>query len=213
MNKFKNFLRKIPLKFIVTNLFFIISLIILYLSSGISLFTLGFLFDMCFFVGLVSLFYFAIGNNLAKNIIFTFIGSIFTFLYNVDHIYHGMFSKFASASSLNNAGMVLDNLGAYEINIDIINILLLLVLGLFITFLFIYKDNNKRFKERVYYSIPTLLILVPFITIYILCYNDQLLLDLLLFPKRHKFPNFINNFGYIFYRYEDIMVVLEGLGG
>ena len=76
-----------------------------------------------------------------------------------------------------------------------------------------YKDNNKRFKERVFYSIPMVLVLIPFITIYILCYNDQLLLDLLLFPKRHKFPNFINSFGYIFYRYEDLMVVLESLGG
>ena len=213
MNKVKSFLRKIPLKFIVTNLFFIALLMILYLSSYISIFTVGFLFDILFFIGLTSIFHFAIGNNLAKNIIFTVIGSIFTILFNVDHIYFGFFSKFASASSLVNAGMVLDNLGAYEINIDIFNILMIVLLGLFITFLFVYKDNNKRFKERVFYSIPMVLVLVPFITIYILCYNDQLLLDLLLFPKRHKFPNFINSFGYIFYRYEDLMVVLESLGG
>ena len=203
MNKVKSFLRKIPLEFIVTNLFFIVLLMILYLSSYISIFTVGFLFDILFFIGLTSIFHFAIGNNLAKNIIFTVLGVIFTFLFNVDHIYFGFFSKFASASSLVNADMVLDNLGAYEINIDIFNILMIVLLGLFITFLFVYKDNNKKFKERVFYSI----------TIYFLCYNDQLLLDLLLFPKRHKFPNFINSFGYIFYRYEDLMVVLENLGG
>ena len=213
MNKVKNFLKKLPLKFIVTNLFFIVLLMILYLSSYISIFTVGFLFDILFFIGLVSVIYFSVGNNLAKNIIFTIIGLIFTFLFNVDHIYYGFFSKFASASSLVNADMVLDNLGAYEINIDIINIIYLIVYGLFVTFLFVFKEKNKKFKERVFYSIPMVLVLVPFVTIYFLCYNDQLLLDLLLFPKRHKFPNFINSFGYIFYRYEDLMVVLESLGG
>ena len=213
MNKVKNFLKKLPLKFIVTKLFFVILLITLYLSSFIPLFTIGFFFDVFFFIGLTSIFHFAIGNNLAKNIIFTIIGLIFTFLFNVDHIYYGFFSKFASASSLVNADMVLDNLGAYEINIDIINIIYLIVYGLFVTFLFVFKEKNKKFKERVFYSIPMILIIVPFVTIYILCYNDQLLLDLLLFPKRHKFPNFINSFGYIFYRYEDLMVVLENLGG
>lgn len=213
MNKVKNFLKKLPLKFIVTNLFFIVLLMILYLSSYISIFTVGFLFDILFFIGLVSVIYFSVGNNLAKNIIFTIIGLIFTFLFNVDHIYYGFFSKFASASSLVNADMVLDNLGAYEINIDIINIIYLIVYGLFVTFLFVFKEKNKKFKERVFYSIPMVLVLVPFVTIYFLCYNDQLLLDLLLFPKRHKFPNFINSFGYIFYRYEDLMVVLENLGG
>ena len=213
MNKVKNFLKKLPLKFIVTNLFFIVLLMILYLSSYISIFTVGFLFDILFFIGLVSVIYFSVGNNLAKNIIFTIIGFIFTFLFNVDHIYYGFFSKFASASSLVNADMVLDNLGAYEINIDIINIIYLIVYGLFVTFLFVFKEKNKKFKERVFYSIPMVLVLVPFVTIYFLCYNDQLLLDLLLFPKRHKFPNFINSFGYIFYRYEDLMVVLESLGG
>lgn len=213
MNKVKNFLKKLPLKFIVTNLFFVILLITLYLSSFIPLFTMGFFFDVFFFIGLVSVIYFSVGNNLAKNIIFTIIGLIFTFLFNVDHIYYGFFSKFASASSLVNADMVLDNLGAYEINIDIINIIYLIVYGLFVTFLFVFKEKNKKFKERVFYSIPMVLVLVPFVTIYILCYNDQLFLDLLLFPKRHKFPNFINSFGYIFYRYEDLMVVLESLGG
>lgn len=213
MNKVKNFLKKLPLKFIVTNLFFVILLITLYLSSYISIFTVGFLFDILFFIGLVSVIYFSVGNNLAKNIIFTIIGLIFTFLFNVDHIYYGFFSKFASASSLVNANMVLDNLGAYEINIDIINIIYIIVYGLFVTFLFVFKEKNQKFKERVFYSIPMILIIVPFVTIYILCYNDQLFLDLLLFPKRHKFPNFINSFGYIFYRYEDLMVVLESLGG
>lgn len=213
MSKVKSFLKKLPLKFIVTNLFFIVLLMILYLSSFIPLFTIGFFFDILFFIGLVSVIYFSVGNNLAKNIIFTIIGLIFTFLFNVDHIYYGFFSKFASVSSLVNADMVLDNLGAYEINIDIINIIYLIIYGLFVTFLFVFKEKNKKFKERVFYSIPMILIIVPFITIYILCYNDQLFLDLLLFPKRHKFPNFINSFGYIFYRYEDLMVVLESLGG
>lgn len=213
MNRFKSFFKKLPIKFIVTNLFFIVSLIILYLSNGISLWTLGFLFDVSFFIGLVSLIYFITGNNLAKNIVFTIVGFIFTFLYNVDYIYHGNFGRFASAASLANADMVLDNFGAYEINIDIINILLFVLLALFIVFLFTFKNKKQSFKERLFYIIPSLLIFVPFIFVYIMCYNDQLKLDILLFPKRHKFPNFINNFGYIFYRYEDLMVVLENLGG
>ena len=213
MNKFKSILKKLPIKFIITNLFFIVSLMILYLSNGISLWTLGFLFDVSFFIGLVSLVYFIVGNNLAKNILFTIIGFIFTFLYNVDYIYHGNFGRFASAASIANADMVLDNFGAYEINIDIINIILFALFALFVVFLFVFKNKKQSFKERVLYIIPSLLIFVPFIFVYIMCYNDQLKLDILLFPKRHKFPNFINNFGYIFYRYEDLMVVLESLGG
>ena len=156
MDKFKSILKKLPIKFIITNLFFIVSLMILYLSNGISLWTLGFLFDVSFFIGLVSLVYFITGNNLAKNILLTIIGFIFTFLYNVDYIYHGKFGRFASASSLANADMVLDNFGAYEINIDIINIILFALFALFVVFLFVLKNKKQSFKERVLYIIPSL---------------------------------------------------------
>ena len=124
-----------------------------------------------------------------------------------------MFSKFTSASSIANIDMVLDNFQSYEISIDSINVFMLSLLFIFILFLFIYKEDNKRFIERLRYFVPMLLIAVPFVVIYLLCYHDQLFLDLLLFPKRHKFPSFIDNFGYVFYRYEDIMVVIESLGG
>ena len=59
-----------------------------------------------------------------------------------------------------------------------------------------------------------LLVFVPFIATYYMAYNDVIKLDIILFPKRYKFPDFVENFGYFIYRYEDIAILIDNsIGG
>jgi len=213
MEKFKNFIKKLPVKYLCTVLFFIIALLILFISSSVPIFSIGCLLDISFIIGFISLMYFAIGNNKAKNIVFTVLGSILTILFIADHIYYSNFGKFSSVVSLTNAGMVMDNLDAYGVKLDLVGSLLLLNLAGLICFLFLFKNKNSTFKERVFYAIPALLVFVPFVVTYISAYYNIQKLDIILFPKRYTFPDFITNFGYLIYRYEDIAVVIDNIGG
>lgn len=208
-----NFIKKLPLKYLGTILLFSLLLLILFVSSEVPLLTTGFLFDLLFIIGLVSIFYFAIGNNLAKNIVFTVLGFIFTLLFIVDHIYYSNFKKFSSITSLNNAGMVMDNMDAYGIKLDGVSALLILVFIALVVFLFVFKNNNKTFKQRVYYAIPSILIFAPFLLTYIIAYNDITRLGIIIYRTSYAFPEFVKNFGYLIYRYEDIACVIDNLGG
>ena len=156
MSKFK----KLPFKYLGTITFFIFALLILFISSSVPIFSIGCLFDVLFIIGFVSLIYFSIGSNKAKNIIFTVLVSILTILFIADHIYYSNFGKFSSVVSLSNAGMVMDNMDAYGIKLDLVGSLLLINLAGLICFLFIYKNKNKTFKERLLYLFPSLLVFV-----------------------------------------------------
>ena len=89
-------IKKIPYKFIGTILGYVILLLILSVNSRVPIFSTGFLFDVLFIIGFVSFFYLTIKNELAKNIVFTVIGAIFTTLLVIDHIYYKNFLKFSS---------------------------------------------------------------------------------------------------------------------
>ncbi len=208
------FIKKISLKYFCTILFFLALLFILYLSSNISLLSIGFLFDSIFIVGFISLLFFSIGSDKALNIVITIFASLIAILFIADHIYYSNFEKFASITSLNNLGMVMDNAEAYGVSLDYISFLMLLLLTALIIFLFKYKEENRKFKNRYGYGILVFLIFVPFIFTYVLAYNDIVKLDMILFPKRYKFPDFVTNFGYLIYRYEDIAVIIDNaIGG
>lgn len=213
MEKVLIILRKLPYKFLFTIFYFILTLLILYVSSSVPLFTNGFLLDILFIIGFVSLIYFLVGNNRAKNFIFSFLSLLLTILYIVDHIYYSNFKKFSSITSLNNAGMVMDNMDAYGVKLDGISILYILLFLGFIVFLFLFKNENLKFKERVFYSIPSILIIFPFLITYIIAYNDVTKLGIIIYRTSYAFPEFVKNFGYLIYRYEDIAYVIDHAGG
>ena len=213
MEKVLNILKKLPYKYLGTITFFILLLLILFANSAVPIFSIGFLLDVLFIIGFISLIHFSIGNNLAKNIIFTVVGAILTILFIVDHIYYSNFKKFSSITSLNNAGMVMDNMDAYGVKLDGVSVLLLLTLAGLITFLFVFKNKNNSFRNRVFYIIPSLFIFFPFLVTYIMAYNDVTKLGIIIYRTSYAFPEFVKNFGYLIYRYEDIAVVIDNAGG
>lgn len=213
MNK-DSFFYKLPNKYLLVNVFIIILLITLYISAKIPLASIGFLLDIIFAVGLNSFIFFIIGKDKIRNIIFTIIYALITILFIADHIYFTNFEKFASVTSLSNLHMIVENADAYGVSLDIVSIfIILLYIGL-IFFLYTYKENNQSFKQRFLYLVPSLLTIVPFIATYEMAYNDIIKLDIILFPKRYKFPAFVENFGYLIYRFEDIATVIDSkIGG
>lgn len=206
-------IKKIPYKFMGTILGYVILLLILSVNSRVPIFSTGFLFDVLFIIGFVSFFYLTIKNELAKNIVFTVIGAIFTTLLVIDHIYYKNFLKFSSITSLNNLGLVTDNMDQYGIKLDGISALMIIVYAILVVFLFIIKKENGNLKQRLYYLIPTLFLFMPFIFTYIMAYNDVTKLGIIIYRPSYSFPEFVKNFGYIVYRYEDIACVIDSIGG
>ena len=214
MNKFSEIYKSPIIKFIFTNLFLISLLTILFLSSNVPIFCIGFLLDCLFIIGASSLIYFIFGNDNLKNAVFTIISLFLTILFIADHIYYGNFEKFASIVSLNNLHMVMENADAYGVSLDIVAVILLLDCVLFNVFLYTNKTESLNLLDRIHFFYFSILLIIPFIATYIMAYNDFDKLDIILFPKRYKFPEFVTNYGYLIYRYEDIAVVLDSqIGG
>ena len=208
-----NIIKKIPYKFLGTILGYVILLLILLVNSRVPMFSTGFLFDILFIIGFVGFFYLVIKSELAKNIIFTIFGFLLTLLFIADHIYYKNFLKFSSITSLNNIGLITNNLDEYGVKLDGISALMIIVYAILVVFLFIHKKENGNFRQRLYYLIPTLFIFMPFIFTFFMAYNDITKLGIIIYRPSYSFPEFVKNFGYIIYRYEDIACVIDSIGG
>lgn len=204
---------KFPKKYFIVSCFFIALLSVLFISSSVSIFSLGFLLDILFIFGFIAFIFLITGKDIVRNIIITIISSIITVLFIADHIYYSNFKKFASVSSLNNLHMVLDNADAYGVTLDFVSIIMLIICVLLNIYLYTKKYGDSELVERIYYFYPSLLIFAPFVITYYMAYNDIVKLDIILFPTRYKFPEFVKNFGYVVNRFEDIAIMIDSKRG
>lgn len=204
---------RFPKKYFAVSLFFVVLLVVLFISSNVPIFSIGFLLDIIFIFGLIGFIFLLTGKDLIRNIIVSILSLITTVLFIADHIYYGNFKKFASVSSLNNLHMVLDNAEAYGVSLDIVSIILISICILLNVYIYSKKYDDTKLIDRIYYFYPSLLMFAPFLITYYMAYNDIVKLDVILFPTRYKFPEFVKNFGYIVNRYEDIAIMLDSTRG
>lgn len=196
----------------------IASRILFYSLVSVSLFSIGFMFDVLIDAGIVFLlsFIFKKPRGLKISCSIMLIGYIVVFIADYMYFKSGI-NKIASITALYSAGFV--DMGEYGIKIDF-NVIMFVLFGLaFLLFIIFYKKKEyteNTIKRKKVFLLLSLILLVPYLyTLSIASkkHNDYIAYlqsDTKIFHDLDKsYYQFMEHFGYSVFRYEDTMRSFE----
>ena len=212
----KKILKTINWTIVSMLLILILSRVLFYNLVNVSIFSKGFLFDILIDAGIIFLLAFIFKKPFGLKISYSImlVGYIVVFI--ADYMYYKSgINKIASITALYSAGFV--DMGAYGIRIDF-NVILFIIFGLsFLMFIIFYRKNlDEVVKRKKIFLLLSIILLVPYLYTFSVAskahdnYLDYLKSDTKIFHDLDKsYYQFMENFGYSVFRYEDTMRSLE----
>lgn len=188
-----------------------------YSLVGVSLFSIGFIFDLMIDAGIIFLLAFIFKKTRGLKISYSImlIGYLTVFIADYMYFKSGI-NKIASITALYSAGFV--DMGAYGIRINF-NVVLFVIFGLAFLLFNIFYNNKKKtenVKRNKIFLLLSFLTLIPYIyTLSIATkqydnYITYLKSNTKIFHDLDKsYYQFMDHFGYSVFRYEDTMRSLE----